>query len=102
MDARMEQQIRERAYQIWIEAGMAQGLEQEHWVAAELDIAAKSGAKPTVSKRATASKTQPVVAKPAAAKTVKAKTSEAKQTGAKAKTSKSMGSAMTDARGSLN
>lgn len=102
MNAQMEQQIRERAYQIWIEAGMTQGLEQEHWVAAERDIAAASGAKPPVSKRATASKTQSVVATPVAVKKAKVKTVEAKHIGATAKTAKGAKSAMTEARGSLN
>ena len=30
-----EQQVRERAYYIWISAGMAEGMAHEHWTSAE-------------------------------------------------------------------
>ena len=100
MDARVEQQIRERAYQIWIEAGMMQGLEHEHWVAAERDVTATLHVAPKVSKRATASKAKPVVAKPATRKT-KAKAADAPLVVAKAKV-KSAAAATSDARNSMN
>ena len=103
----MEQQVRERAYQIWIEAGMAPGFERDHWIAAERDIVANLIAGPTVSKRPTASKAKPVVskaagaqstatkaAKTATASTRAAKAPEAKLAAVKAKTSKSAKAAM--------
>jgi hypothetical protein len=35
MDMAFEQKIRERAYGMWLEAGMADGMAHEHWVSAE-------------------------------------------------------------------
>ena len=38
-----EQRIRERAYQIWEEAGRPEGKAAEHWRQAEADVAAREG-----------------------------------------------------------
>jgi len=35
MNTSFEDQIRERAYQLWLAGGMAEGLAHEHWVCAE-------------------------------------------------------------------
>ena len=118
----MEQQVRERAYQIWIEAGMASGHERDHWVAAERDIAVALSAKPTASKRATASKepatnkavtarartkssvkkTAEKIAKIETVTNTKGRTRETTLVAAGAKTSKAPKPTMSDARGSMN
>jgi hypothetical protein len=38
-----EQRIRERAYQIWEEAGRPEGKAAEHWRQAEAEVAAQEG-----------------------------------------------------------
>lgn len=36
-----EQRVRERAYQIWEQAGRPEGLSHEHWLQAEAEISAE-------------------------------------------------------------
>jgi hypothetical protein len=40
MISNMEQQIRERAYQLWTESGCVQGRDEEHWFEAERQLIA--------------------------------------------------------------
>lgn len=73
MDIAFEQKVRERAYEIWLAAGMMDGMAHEHWCAAERDLSvpkalkakASAKAKPATAKKAT-------TAKPGAAKAKKA------------------------------
>jgi hypothetical protein len=44
MDSSLEYRIRERAYEIWIANGRVNGQDDQHWLAAEQEILAKSGA----------------------------------------------------------
>ena len=41
MDANLEQQVRVRAYELWLRDGMAHGRDSEHWRAAECEILAE-------------------------------------------------------------
>ncbi len=43
MDTNFEQKVRERAYEIWVSAGMADGNAHEHWVLAEEVVANEAG-----------------------------------------------------------
>ncbi len=74
-----EDQVRERAYHIWLSGGMADGMAHEHWAMAEQAVKAsaplviltkdakKTAAKPTSAKSgAKLSKAAAKVAKPAA------------------------------------
>ena len=65
MDGVFEEQVRQRAYEIWVDLGRAEGQAHDHWIAAERDLLTQTGkpkkARPTAAK-----------AKPAEAKTVKA------------------------------
>ena len=38
MNGAFEEQVRQRAYQIWMELGQAEGQAQDHWIAAELHL----------------------------------------------------------------
>ena len=90
MDRQFEQKIRERAYQIWIEAGRMHGLELEHWTKAERDVAMT---KPTALKPAAgASATKPATVKVAktTAKAVAPKTVATKAAATKAVTTKAV------------
>ena len=40
MNAAFEEQVRQRAYEIWVELGRADGHAPDHWLAAERDILA--------------------------------------------------------------
>lgn len=72
-----QDRIRQRAHEIWEQAGRPEGAHQEHWdqAAAEVDGAAakpKKAAKKAVAKPAKAD-AKPKAAKPATAKSGKAK-----------------------------
>jgi hypothetical protein len=41
MDMNLEQQVRLRAYEIWLRDGMAHGRDSDHWYAAECEILAE-------------------------------------------------------------
>ena len=72
----LEQQVRERAYHIWISAGMADGMAHEHWASAERAIMSER-ARPTKAaktKKATAKATVARTGKTASAKTSLVKT----------------------------
>ena len=43
MDMNFEQKVRERAYHIWMSAGMMHGSAHEHWVIAEKAVANETG-----------------------------------------------------------
>ena len=74
MDAAFEAQVRQRAYEIWVDLGRADGEAQDHWIAAERDLsvppAKPKTARAALSKAKTAApKTQPLkTAKASAAK----------------------------------
>ena len=38
MDVNLEQQVRARAYELWLRDGMADGRDQDHWRAAEWEL----------------------------------------------------------------
>jgi len=40
MDANMEQQVRVRAYELWLRDGKAHGRDSDHWYAAECEVLA--------------------------------------------------------------
>jgi hypothetical protein len=44
MEPSLEYRIRERAYEIWIADGCVNGQDDQHWLAAEQEILAKSEA----------------------------------------------------------
>ena len=44
MDNNLENRIRERAYEIWIQHGCVDGHARQHWLAAEREVLAASGA----------------------------------------------------------
>ena len=46
MDHSLENRIRERAYEIWAAHGYVHGQADQHWLAAEREILAASGARP--------------------------------------------------------
>ncbi len=47
MDAGFEQQVRQRAYELWLRDGMAHGRDSDHWYAAEGEVLAeRAAAKP--------------------------------------------------------
>lgn len=77
MDTNFEQKVREKAYEIWMAAGM-DGAADAHWIAAEQSVMNET-VRPT---KAVASKKP--AAKPAAAKAASVKKSAAPK-GAKAK-----------------
>ena len=84
MDVAFEQQVRERAYQIWQAAGMEDGFADLHWLSAEQAVIHEvktSSAKPATAKAAR-SVTAKVVRKATA-------TPRAKSVGAKAGRSQS-------------
>jgi Protein of unknown function (DUF2934) len=66
----LEQAIRERAYQLWIEAGHQEGHAESHWLTAQREIL---GVSPAELGRVTVSEISAVAAKP------KAKASRKKQ-----------------------
>lgn len=41
MDTSFEQKVRERAYHLWLDDGMAHGCAQDHWLRAEKALAAE-------------------------------------------------------------
>jgi hypothetical protein len=41
MDMNLEQQVRQRAYELWLRDGMAHGRDFEHWHAAECEVLAE-------------------------------------------------------------
>ena len=41
MNMNLEQQVRLRAYEIWLRDGMAHGRDSDHWYAAECEILAE-------------------------------------------------------------
>ena len=43
-----EQEIRERAYRIWLEAGQPEGLAADHWALAELEYSHRVGLQSTL------------------------------------------------------
>ena len=72
MDANFEQVVKERAYALWIEAGMVHGLDRVHWLAAETtmkrvaqptETVASAATKPAATKKATKAATKAVSAK---------------------------------------
>lgn len=77
MDMSFEDQVRERAYHIWMSAGMEDGMAHEHWALAEQAVVAEiKPAKKAAAKKAVAVKAPAVrktVGKTAAAKAAKAK-----------------------------
>ena len=82
MHMSFEDQVRERAYHIWLSGGMADGLAHEHWTMAERAVKA---AEPVVilTKTKPAAKAK-VAAKPAAAKAAKSVAKPATKKAAKA------------------
>ena len=68
MDVNLEQQVRARAYELWLRDGMADGRDQDHWRAAECELLNAS-----------------VEATPTAAPAPKAKAKSAKTKSAKTK-----------------
>ena len=42
MDTNFEQKVRERAYEIWVSAGKADGRAHEHWLLAEKVVATEA------------------------------------------------------------
>ena len=60
-----EQQVRERAYHIWISAGMADGKADEHWILAERALLREQAPKAAAKTKAIARKK--TLAKPNAA-----------------------------------
>jgi Protein of unknown function (DUF2934) len=55
MQQELEQQIRERAYQLWMADGCHEGLSDRYWLAAEREVLAAfaaSAPKPTTARRA--------------------------------------------------
>jgi hypothetical protein len=62
MDGVFEEQVRQRAYEIWVDLGRADGQAHDHWIAAERALM-----QPAKPKKARA----PAKAKTAAEKTVK-------------------------------
>ena len=72
-----QDRIRQRAHEIWEQAGRPEGAHQEHWeqATAEVDGAA---AKPKKSTKKTAAKPAKSAAKPKAAKPAAAKSGKAK------------------------
>ena len=82
-----EQQVRERAYHLWLSAGMADGKAHEHWVSAERALLSKHAPKVAAKSKTTARKK--AVAKPseaeATAKTNNKKLSANGASGASAK-----------------
>lgn len=54
-----EDQVRERAYQLWEQSGRPHGQELDHWLSAEAELKparkgrAKAGAKPAAARKAT-------------------------------------------------
>ncbi len=43
MDTTFEQKVREKAYEIWLQAGMGDGQAHEHWVIAEAVVTRELG-----------------------------------------------------------
>ena len=70
MDSGIEQKVRERAYDMWVAAGMEDGLADAHWLRAERAVMGESSA--PVIKMAKAAKPRPATAAPTR-KTTKAK-----------------------------
>ena len=80
MDANFERAVRERAYALWIEAGMVHGMDRLHWLTAE--VAVKRVAQPgKASVASAAARPEPVQSTPAKATT---KAVAAKKVGQKA------------------
>ncbi len=63
MDTGFEQRVRERAYEMWVAAGMEEGLADLHWLSAEQSVMGESGV--PVTKMAKAAKPRPAKAAPA-------------------------------------
>jgi hypothetical protein len=78
MDGYFEEQVRQRAYEIWVDLGRTDGQAHDHWIAAERDLmtqpAKPKKARATVTKAKTAAPKKPAAAaKVAAPKIIKAK-----------------------------
>ena len=86
MHVSFEDQIRERAYQIWLAGGMTEGMAHEHWVSAERAVQAETAPK---AMEAQSSNARSNPAQTVAAKTPKAKHASTKvATASRAKNSK--------------
>lgn len=77
MNGSFEEQVRQRAYALWMDGGCVDGQALQHWSAAERELAAtlKAGTK-AASKRVRVV-TKPLVVKPAATKPLAAKAGRA-------------------------
>jgi hypothetical protein len=88
MDTAFEHRVRERAYQLWVAAGMTEGSADQHWLAAERAVLSEAVSAPargeTAPKAAKAAKAPAKAQKPAApAAKVEAKSQPAKSEPAK-------------------
>ncbi|WP_158811578.1 DUF2934 domain-containing protein [Beijerinckia sp. L45] len=79
MDGVFEEQVRQRAYEIWVDLGRADGQAHEHWVAAERDLAAQ----PAKVKKARAVVAKSKTAAPKVIKATPAKVAPSKATKSK-------------------
>ena len=57
MDTNFEQKVRERAYEIWMSAGRADGMAHEHWVIAEKAVTTETGTPMSATTKTVAVKT---------------------------------------------
>jgi hypothetical protein len=48
MIANIEQEVRKRAYELWLRDGMSFGRDVEHWCTAEKEILSRQNAGPTI------------------------------------------------------
>lgn len=84
MHTTFEEQVRERAYQIWLAAGMAEGMAHEHWVSAEQAVA-NEDTMANVRPETSAMKTMTAGASSSSTKPPKAKKAERRMTSKAAK-----------------
>ena len=68
MDQRLENRIRERAYEIWIAHGCAHGHADQHWLAAEREVLATATA--ALARKPAPKKKRPPAARPKIARTL--------------------------------
>jgi hypothetical protein len=54
MIANIEQEVRKRAYELWLHDGMSQGRDVEYWCMAEREILSRQRSEPTIEIIATA------------------------------------------------
>lgn len=92
MDYAFEQKVRERAYEIWMAAGMADGVADEHWLRAEQSVLNEAASPTTHSALERASKVKATAdvpagtassAKPAKPRAATAKAATARKTQAR-------------------